>query len=53
MKKVVDTVVECSGLPLSIIIIGIGYSNFEKMKVLDGSESLTHSNGTKCSRDLI
>lgn len=36
--------VEASGLPLSVIIIGIGISNFDAMVVLDADEvPLKHS----------
>ena len=37
MEEVKSTLVECAALPISIIIIGVGGSNFEKMKVLDGN----------------
>ena len=31
MKKTIDTVIESSFLPISIIIIGLGNANFDKM----------------------
>ena len=49
-----DILVEASLLPLSVIIIGIGNGNFDKMKELDGDTvPLTSSTGKKRMRDIV
>lgn len=41
-------------LPLSIIIIGIGNENFDKMEILDADEiPLVSSNGEVMKRDVV
>ena len=47
MKKTIDTVIESSFLPISIIIIGLGNANFDKMDVLDGDQGLYTHEGKK------
>ena len=54
MNETVDAVVEASYLPISIIIIGIGYADFSNMNTLDADdEILIDSNGRKADRDLV
>ena len=54
MKETIDSLVEGSFLPLSVIIIGIGNDHFQEMMVLDGDDvPLVSSNGTKRMRDLV
>jgi hypothetical protein len=36
MQKTVNEIVKGSGLPLSIIIVGVGNANFDQMEKLDG-----------------
>jgi hypothetical protein len=36
MEDTVNSIVSCENLPLSVIIIGIGSANFQKMFILDG-----------------
>ena len=53
MNETIDTLVEASFLPLSVVIIGIGNDHFEEMKILDGNENpLINSKGEKRLRDL-
>ena len=53
-QETIDSIVQASLLPLSIIIIGIGNSDFKKMETLDGdSVPLISSNGQKRIRDLV
>ena len=48
LEETVDTIVSMSHLPLSIIIIGLGNEEFEKMEILDGDDGrLTDSYGNK------
>ena len=41
MQKTIDEVVKASGLPLSIIIVGVSDADFDAMDQLDGDVSLT------------
>jgi len=54
MEKTVDEIVRLSGLPLSIIIVGVGSADFSKMNILDADEEpLKSSAGQKCQRDIV
>ena len=54
MKETLKLIVDCSLLPLSIIIIGIGNSHFDDMKILDGDEiPLTDFDDRVSKRDLV
>ena len=54
MDDTVDNIVKASKLPLSIIIIGIGDSDFTGMEILDGDEiQLEDSKGNKRERDIV
>ena len=54
MKETIDALVEGSFLPLSVIIIGIGNGNFQKMVTLDGDDvPLISTSGIKRMRDLV
>ena len=54
MQETIDCIVEGSKLPLSIVIIGIGDTNFTNMNILDGDEvPLTDSSGKIRKRDIV
>lgn len=54
MQDTADAIVAASGLPLSIIIVGVGNADFGAMNVLDADdEPLTARNGQKETRDLV
>ena len=54
MDETVDSLVEASFLPISVIIIGIGDADFSNMDVLDADdEPLVDKNGRKADRDLV
>ena len=54
LQQTIDILVKASFLPLSIIIIGIGNQNFEKMDTLDGDENpLISSTGEIRKRDIV
>ena len=54
IKETIDQLVEGSFLPLSVIIIGVGNTDFSKMSILDADENpLENSKGEKASRDLV
>ncbi|VDK51002.1 unnamed protein product [Anisakis simplex] len=44
---------EASSLPLSIIIVGVGYDSFEEMKVLDSDHQVLSANGRYAKRDIV
>ena len=53
-QETIDSIVEASKLPLSIVIIGIGNNDFTDMEILDGDEKpLTNSSGEKRKRDIV
>ena len=43
MQKTTDAIVYGSGLPLSIIIVGVGDADFSKMDVLDADDTPLYS----------
>ena len=54
MDQTIDMLVEASYLPISVIIIGIGYNDFGNMNVLDADDNpLFDKNGRKAARDLV
>ena len=54
MEETLKLIVDCSFLPLSIIIIGIGNANFDNMEILDGDEiPLTDFDKRVSKRDLV
>ena len=42
-----------SGLPMSIIIIGVGDADFSTMDALDGDGKVLQSHGMKSKRDIV
>ena len=53
MPATVDLIVSASGLPISIIIVGVGNADFNNMVTLDGDNGLTDSRGVRCPRDIV
>ena len=54
MDETIDSLVEASFLPISVIIIGIGDADFSNMDILDADdEPLVDKNGRKADRDLV
>ena len=54
MDDTIDSLVEASFLPISVIIIGIGDADFSNMDILDADdEPLVDRNGRKSDRDLV
>jgi len=55
LDKTIDTIVQGSDLPLSIIIVGIGNAEFDQMDKLDGDTKELYSHKFKCSskRDIV
>eukprot|EP01129_Flabellula_baltica_P008548 TRINITY_DN340_c0_g1_i4.p1 TRINITY_DN340_c0_g1~~TRINITY_DN340_c0_g1_i4.p1 ORF type:complete len:763 (-),score=172.10 TRINITY_DN340_c0_g1_i4:17-2305(-) len=54
MDQTIDQIVAATSLPLSIVIVGVGNENFEKMEVLDADEvPLRSSSGKLMERDIV
>lgn len=53
MDKVIDLIIDCCQLPLSIIIVGVGNANFDNMDRLDGDGGLYGSKGQRAVRDIV
>ena len=54
MDDTIDSLVEASFLPISVIIIGIGDADFTNMNFLDADDQpLVDRNGRKADRDLV
>ena len=54
MDETIYALVEASYFPINVIIIGIGYSDFGNMDILDADENpLFDKVGRKADRDLV
>uniref|UniRef100_A0A1I7UCZ7 Nicotinic receptor-associated protein 1 n=1 Tax=Caenorhabditis tropicalis TaxID=1561998 RepID=A0A1I7UCZ7_9PELO len=53
MYATINTVISASGLPLSIIIIGVGNEDFERMHELDSDDSLLQQDSRIAQRDIV
>ncbi|VDK54175.1 unnamed protein product, partial [Gongylonema pulchrum] len=53
MNKAKEEIVKASSLPLSIIIVGVGYDSFDEMKVLDSDRQMLQINGKYAKRDIV
>mmetsp|Transcript_6959 Transcript_6959/g.9155 ORF Transcript_6959/g.9155 Transcript_6959/m.9155 type:complete len:98 (+) Transcript_6959:513-806(+) len=54
MEQTVELIIECSRLPCSIVIVGVGNEEFEKMEILDGDDGvLRDGRGRAAGRDVV
>lgn len=53
LDATITSIINASDLPLSIIIVGIGTSDFGKLVTLDGDDGLMNRNGEKAQRDIV
>jgi hypothetical protein len=54
MQRTIETIVEVSDHPLSILIVGVGPADFASMKILDGDQvRLRARNGGLAKRDIV
>ncbi|XP_043246463.1 copine-8-like [Amphibalanus amphitrite] len=53
MPQTKQAIVEASGLPLSIIIVGVGTADFSAMEELDGDEVRVSYCGRAAERDIV
>jgi hypothetical protein len=48
-----EEIVKASSLPLSIIVVGVGYDSFDEMKLLDSDHQMLCSHGKYAKRDIV
>lgn len=53
MSATTEAIVNAACLPLSIIIVGVGEENFEKMNILDGDDVRLATNTKVAERDIV
>jgi hypothetical protein len=53
MEGTIRTLIKASGLPLSVVIIGVGNENFGEMKRLDSDSGLLSLGAEKAQRDIV
>ena len=54
MPATKSEIVNLSHLPVSIIIVGVGSADFQKMEALDGDgQVLRDDRGVACARDIV
>jgi len=53
MDQTIEQIIEGSGLPLSIVIVGVGQADFSNMEVLDADDTPLVYNGKKMKRDIV
>ncbi|EGT41955.1 CBN-NRA-1 protein [Caenorhabditis brenneri] len=53
MHATIRSIINASGLPLSIIIIGVGNEDFEKMHELDSDDTLLQQDSRIAQRDIV
>lgn len=53
MQKTKEAIIAASNLPFSIIIVGVGNEDFEKMSELDSDDQLLSYNGRTAVRDIV
>ncbi|XP_074292780.1 protein BONZAI 3-like [Silene latifolia] len=55
LQEAIDALVKASELPLSVLIVGVGNSDFAQMKILDGVSGgpLKSSEGKLAARDIV
>ncbi|CAB4065582.1 Copine-7,Copine-3,Copine-C,Copine-9,Copine-A,Protein BONZAI 2,Protein BONZAI 1,Copine-5,Protein BONZAI 3,Nicotinic receptor-associated protein 1,Copine-6,Copine-E,Copine-2,Copine-4,Copine-8,Copine-1 [Lepeophtheirus salmonis] len=53
MRNTKKAIVSASGLPMSIIIVGVGSEDFSDMSELDSDEELLSIDGQKAKRDIV
>ena len=53
MQQTIDSIVELSKLPISIIIVGVGQANFDKMDALDSDDELLRGSYGVAQADIV
>lgn len=53
-QQVIDQIIECCNLPISIIIVGVGNGPFDIMNEIDDDDcKMVDTKGRKTTRDLV
>lgn len=53
MEATMRTLIRASGLPLSVVIVGVGSADFNEMKRLDSDGGLLTFNRETAIRDIV
>ena len=53
MSNTIEAIIDASAKPLSIVIIGVGSADFQKMDDLDGDGGLLRSGSHTAQRDIV
>ena len=54
MHATIESIVQASTLPLSILIVGVGNADFSNMDILDGDDNrLRSASGNFAARDIV
>ncbi|XP_060064622.1 copine-8-like isoform X2 [Ylistrum balloti] len=53
LPNTIEAIVHSSGLPMSIIIVGVGNAEFDAMDVLDADNNRLSSRGKQAVRDIV
>jgi len=53
MDQTIDAVIAASGLPLSVVIIGVGSADFTDMNALDSDKQLLKHGSKTAVRDIV
>eukprot|EP00283_Hemiselmis_rufescens_P009182 CAMPEP_0173421716 /NCGR_PEP_ID=MMETSP1357-20121228/2720_1 /TAXON_ID=77926 /ORGANISM="Hemiselmis rufescens, Strain PCC563" /LENGTH=570 /DNA_ID=CAMNT_0014384659 /DNA_START=97 /DNA_END=1806 /DNA_ORIENTATION=- len=55
LDQTIDAIVRASGMPLSIVIVGVGGADFHAMTQLDGDDAplTSQTNGQRVQRDIV
>ena len=53
MDDTISAIIDASTSPLSIIIVGVGHADFNKMELLDSDGKALMINGKYASRDIV
>jgi hypothetical protein len=53
MESTMNTLIQASGLPMSVIIVGVGNADFKDMERLDSDGVKLKLNGQEAVRDIV
>ncbi len=53
MDSTISALIDASGLPLSVLIVGVGQADFSNMNALDGDNTRLRSGARVARRDIV
>lgn len=53
VQETIESIITASGLPMSILIVGIGSADFSAMERLDGDNKALIQDGRVAERDIV